>query len=210
MTSLPALAIEAVVDPLERAPVSVAVKLLVDALSVASGTPHSTTLRFRDSLGSIGRPSERTVVVASLLREIAVGDERLEDTEIRWRDQLKSLEHLGIQSTLICTIFRHVGSRENPGLVERIARLNLMAVRLSHATGVGVVDIDQAFGYPGGRLLQTDYRLGGRLAAQLAGHTIVENILGAGLDDVIPPDVLERAQKVQMGMLDGLRREITS
>ena len=200
MTALPALVIEAVVHELERPALARAGRQLVDALSTASGSRQSTTLRFRPSLAAISPSSERIVVVASLLREIEA-EEPLAETEARWRDQLLSLEKLGNASAFVCTVFRHVGSREQPSLVERILRLNLLAVQLSHATGVGVIDIDRIFGYFGGRLLQTDYRLVGEMATEMAGHTIVAGILASGLDDVIPPDVQERAQSVQAGML---------
>jgi hypothetical protein len=209
MTALPALQIEAVVHPVERPALVASARQLADALSTASGSPHPTTLRFSDSLASISRSSEHAVVVASLLKEIASLDESLAQTEARWRDQLLSLEKLDIVSAFVCTIFRHVGSREAPALIERIRRLNRLAVQLSHDTGVGVIDIDRIFGYFGARQLQTDYRLGGRLGVELAGHTIVAGILATGLDDVIPRDVQERAQKVQAGMLDRLSGEVT-
>jgi hypothetical protein len=208
MRALPALVIEAVVHELERPALQRAGRQLVDALSTASGSPQSTTLRFRPSLAAISPSSEHVVVVASLLREIEAAAP-LAETEALWRDQLLSLETLHIRSAFVCTVFRHVGSRERPSLVERIIRLNLLAVQLSHATGVGVIDIDRIFGYFGARLLQTDYRLGGKAATELAGHTIVASILASGLDDVIPPDVQERAQNVQAGMLHQLSKGIT-
>ena len=44
---------------------------------------------------------------------------------------------------------------------------------------------------------------------ELAGHTIIAGILAAGLDDILPPEVQERAQQVQTGMLDRLSAEAT-
>jgi len=202
MTALPELVIEAVVHELERPALQRAARQLVDALSTAGGSPQSATLRFRHSLAAITPSSEHPIVVASLLREIET-QEPLAQTEVRWRDQLLSLERLRIGS-FVCTVFRHVASSERPSLVERIIRLNLLAVQLSHATGAGVIDIDRIFSYFGGRLLQTDYRLGGRIATEMAAHTIVAGILAFGLDDIIPPDVQERAQKVQAGRLHQL------
>jgi hypothetical protein len=82
-----------------------------------------------------------------------------------------------------------------------------MVIELSHDTGAAVADIDRILGYFGARQLQTDYRLGGRLGSELAGHTIVASILAAGLDDIIAPDVQERAQSVRLAMLERLSGE---
>lgn len=208
MTALPELVIEAMVHELERPALARAGQQLVDALSIASGAQQSITMRFPTSLAAINPASDRVIVVASLLREIEMPGATLASTQARWQDQLLSLQKLGVASAFVCTIFRHVGSRDRPALVERILRLNLLAVQLSHATGVGVIDIDRIFGYFGGRLVRTDYRLGGKLAAELAGHAIVDSLLEAGLDDVIPPDVRERAKQVHAAVLGRLSREV--
>ena len=204
MISPPALAIGAVVHETERPALTAASRQLSESLSAASGSAYPIALRFGESLPAIERHPARTIVVASLLVEIPGRDEPLAQTEARWRDQLSSLK----EAPFLCTIFRHVAHRESPALIERIRRLNLMAVRLSHDTGAPVVDIDRIFGYFGARQLQTDYRLGGRLGAELAGHTIVASIFAGGLDDVVPTDVQERAQKAQLDMLERLSADV--
>lgn len=204
MTSLPQLTIEAVVHNAERPALLAASRQLADSVTTASGSPFSVALRFSEALPSSGVGTGRTVIVASLQVEIPGRDEPLDRTQARWREQLASLR----EPPLLCTIFRHVSGRESPALIERIRRLNMMAIGLSHDTGAAVVDIDRIFGYFGARQLQTDYRLGGRLGAELAGHAIVASIFASGLDDVIPPDVQERAQQTQVGMLDRLSAEV--
>ncbi len=80
---------------------------------------------------------------------------------------------------------------------ERIRRLNLFALELSHDTGVGIIDIDRALTHIGARQLGADYRLAGRIAAEVAAHTIVGSILLAGLDDAAAPEVLHGAAQFQ-------------
>jgi len=209
MTSPPPLVIEAVVHKLERPALVAASRQLEVSLSAATGGAFPIALSFGESLSSIAPRAGRAVVVTSLLLEIASKDELLRQTEARWRDQLMSLPEPSAASAFICTIFRHVADRENSATTERIRRLNLMAVQLSHDTGAGIIDIDRIFAYFGARLLQTDYRLGGAIAAELAGHTIVSEILSGGLDGFLSPSIQERAKKVQVGMLQRLSLEVS-
>ncbi|HZC15316.1 MAG TPA: hypothetical protein VE309_01000, partial [Caulobacteraceae bacterium] len=126
----------------------------------------------------------------------ADGDEPFAETEARLNARVADLAR-GAAPVLICTIFRHVAERRTPSgyrRLERIRRLDRLAAELSADLGVGVVDIDRAFAHIGGRLLASDYRLSGRLAAEVAGHTLVRSLLSLGLDDIIPPEVQERAK----------------
>lgn len=200
MTPPPPLAIEAFVHETERPALAAASRQLADALSAATGAAHSVALRFSETLPVVAFGGGRRVVVASMLVEIPGRDKSLDRAEARWRGQLAALK----DPPFLCTIFRYAGNRGSSAVVERIRRLNFMAIQLSHATGAPVVDIDRTFGYFGARQLQTDYRLGGRLASELAGHAIVASILAGGLDDVVPADAQERAQKVLLGMLERL------
>jgi hypothetical protein len=97
---------------------------------------------------------------------------------------------------MLLTVFRAVPERRTHKgqlLLERIRRLDRMALDLSHDLGVTVVDIDRAFADIGARVLATDYRLAGRVAAEAAGHSFALSLLSLGLDDIIPVDVQERA-----------------
>ena len=68
-----------------------------------------------------------------------------------------------------------------------------MAIRLSHALGVWVIDWDRALAHVGARALSCDYRLGGRLAAEVAGHQVAWALLSYGID-AAPPQAQERAK----------------
>ena len=66
--------------------------------------------------------------------------------------------------------------------------------------GATVVDIDRVLAHIGGRGAQCDYRLGGRIAAEVAGYAVAHSLLSVGLDDAIPVDIQERA-KLYLGEL---------
>jgi hypothetical protein len=104
------------------------------------------------------------------------------------------------------TVFRHVRDRAKDGgaahLVERIRRLNRMAVELSHELGIAVIEIDRAFAHIGGRALESDYSVTGPLAAEVSGHTTVWSLLSFGLDDIVDPGLQEKAK----ALLGGLSR----
>ena len=143
----------------------------------------------------------RSVVVLSLIQEVD-RDEPFSATETRLRARLTELVGSGAP-VLVCTVFRQVAERRTPegsGRLERIRRLNRLTAELSHDLGVTVVDIDRAFAHIGGRVLASDYRLGGRLAAEVAGHTLVWSLLSLGLDEVISPEVQERAMAFHGGL----------
>ena len=204
MSSPSLVTIEAIVHPAERPVLATASRELADYLSRASGIPYSVTLEFADALRTQGPPVERRAIrVASLLLEIPGRKEPLSETAARWRGWIATLAERDIVSTFVCTIFRHVAGRTDAAVVERIRRLNLMAMELSHDTGVNVVDLDRALASVGGRALRTDYRLGGAAAAKVAADAIVSGILKAGLDDFFPLETQERAKELQRGMIEG-------
>jgi hypothetical protein len=109
---------------------------------------------------------------------------------------------VGLQATgapvFVVNVFRHVAGRAGDGspspVLERIRRLDLMAVRLSRELGIGVVDIDRAFAHIGARALGSDYRMSGVLAAEVAGHTLAWSLLSFGLDDALDPELQEKAR----------------
>ncbi len=129
-----------------------------------------------------------------------------------WLRQLAALQQAGTGPVFLCTIFRHVPrsaalpEAERWARQERIRRLNLLAAELSQATGVGVIDLDRAFAHIGGGLLQTDFRLGGGIAARVGGDVIAGALLAEGLDDVVPVEVLQQAQEWRGGLPGLLRR----
>jgi hypothetical protein len=198
--------IEALVDPAERPGMVAAAEQLSECLGAADdGRAWPVRLNFLSPGEGLGDGPPPSVVIASLLSEVARPDEPIAETEVRWRAYLERLQASGAP-VLVRTVFRHLSGRPNAGAVSpllvRIRRLNLMAAHLSHVLGVGVIDIDRAFAHIGGKVLQTDYRLGGVLAAEVAGHTTAWSLLSFGLDEAVEPGLQERAKSV----LGGLQR----
>jgi hypothetical protein len=194
MSTLQPIVIQAAVDVRERPAVIAGAQQLAEALRVAAGVDWPVQLTLFDP-GRLGEPPAGSVAVLSLLAD-AEREEAFDDTQARWRDQAGALTARGIP-VLVLTVFRAVGDRGSVSgqrLLQRIRRLNRMALDLSHALGVNVVDVDRAFAHIGARILGTDYGLGGRLAAEVGGHTLTLCLLTLGLDDTIPPDVQERAR----------------
>jgi hypothetical protein len=89
---------------------------------------------------------------------------------------------------VVLTIFRHVDFGEdftmNQQRLVRIRRLNLIATELSRKFGVFVADIDRDLADIGGRVLGTDYRLGGAAALAAASHSLTACILINALDGI--------------------------
>jgi hypothetical protein len=193
--------IEAEADEPERPAILAGAQQLAEALAAATGAEWPVQLRFWAPGEAAATSTPGAVIVLSLLPEVA-RDEPFAETEARWRARLADLIK-GAAPVLICTVFRHVAERRTPEglrITERIRRLNRMAVELSHDFGVSVSDIDRAFAHIGGRTLQTDYRLNGRLAAEVAGHSLAWSLLSLGLDDVISPEVQDRARAFEGGL----------
>jgi hypothetical protein len=200
MSELGAINIEALVDPVEKPGLIAAAEQLSDHLGAAAqDSPWRVRLNFRPMGSAVPLAPTTSVAVVSLLPEAGRTGELISETEARWRSYLSLLKASGAP-VFVCTVFRHVADRDIPGVVspvlERIRRLNLMAADLSHDLDVAVIDIDRAFAHIGGRRLQTDYRLSGVMAAEVAGHTIAWSLLSSGLDDVVDPALQERAKAI--------------
>jgi hypothetical protein len=203
MSASAPIIIEAVVDALERPALAAAGVQLGECLQAASGNAWPIELRVCPSMAAFGAAGRPTVAIVSLLPELARNDEPIAQTAARWKALLALLAGV-VPTVLVCTIFRHVGRDDAPGeraahapLLERIRKLDLFAAELSHDTGVGVIDIDRICAHIGARALQSDYRLAGRIAAEVAAHTIVAGMFATALADAIAPAVLQRAQEYQ-------------
>lgn len=206
MSEIAPIVLEALIDDAERPALIVAAELLSESLGQASGGPAwPVRVGLRAPAAGLGADTGPTAVIVSLLPEVANLGEPIAETEARWRAYLDGLLAAGVP-VLVCTVFRHVAGRFAVGApspaVERIRRLNRMAIDLSHELGVGVIHIDRAFAHIGGRTLQTDYRLAGVLAAEVAGHAIAWSLLSFGLDEAVDPDLQEKAKT----FLGGLQR----
>ena len=201
MSALIPIMIEAEADEAERPAILAGAQQLAEALANATGADWPIQLRFWAPGEAAATSAAGAVLVLSLLPEVA-RDEPFAAAEARWRARLADLVK-GVAPVLICTVFRHVTERRTPEgsrIIERIRRLNRMAAELSHDFGVSVIDIDRAFAHIGGRTLQTDYRLNGRLAAEVAGQSLAWSLLSLGHDDVISPEVQDRARAFEGGL----------
>jgi hypothetical protein len=227
MSSVAPIVIDAVVSDSERPALIATAEQFGECLGAATGGEWPVSVRFRDSLASIDVRDRPTLVIASMLPDLA-GDEPLRAIAARWRDQLSSLAPMNLAAIFICTIFRRLAdpdtadsnrplskSPANPQSarsanrlsdaasdarrlrLERLLRLNLMAIELSHDTGAGVIDIDRLFAHLGAGPLATDHRLTGRVAAEVAAYAIVATIVSFGLDDIMSPQIQEQAMRSQ-------------
>ncbi len=201
MTSPAPIRIEAEVDPCEHPAVLAGAQQLAQALNAATGADWPIQLRYWDPGAAPATSEPGSVIVLSLLPDVD-RREPFAETEARWRARLALLAE-GTAPALICTVFRALADRWAPGgqqRIERIRRLDRMAADLSHDHGATIVDIDRAFAHIGGRVLKTDYRLNGRLAAEVAGHALVLCILSLALDEVVSAEVQDRARTFQGGL----------
>src|SRR5207302_7755388 len=113
-------------------------------------------------------PAQRAWVADHFLPEPAIA---LDAAAAHWRTICTALLQTGATHVFLCNIFRRVpeiahcyyGTRES--LQERIQRFNVLAAEVSQDTGAYVIDLDRALADIGGRVLQTDYRLGNAAAA---------------------------------------------
>jgi hypothetical protein len=204
MSGTAPISLEAIVDSAEQPGMIAAAEQLSEHLTAASdGAAWPVRLNFRPPGAQVPASPTPTAIIVSLAPEASRTDEPFAGTQARWRTYLEALQAAGAP-VFVCTVFRHVRERDKDGgaspVLERIRRLNMMAAELSHDLGVAVIDIDRAFAHIGGRILQTDYRQGGVLAAEVAGHTTVWSLLSFGLDEAIDPMVQEKAKTVLGGL----------
>jgi hypothetical protein len=142
-----------------------------------------------DFSGAATRPE---ICIISLLPE-AERPDAIDGVRQRLRERVSDTVAAGA-SVFLCTIFR--ACENDASKLERIRRLNLLAPDLSHDLDVGVIDFDRMLGDIGSQTLETDYRLDGAGAREVAAYTIVTALLRGGLDEHVPGDVLERARSI--------------
>jgi hypothetical protein len=196
--------IKAQVEPAEHSGLIAAAEQLSDCLNAASNTQTWKVRVQFYALGTNIDPSPpHSAIIVSLLPETKHVTESITETKARWLTYLGGLQSIG-PPVFVRTVFRHVRDRTEDGgatnLVERIRRLNRMAVELSHELGIAVIEIDRAFAHIGGRALESDYGLTGPLAAEVSGHTTVWSLLSFGLDDIVDPGLQEKAKELLGGL----------
>jgi len=195
------LLIEAVVADSEQHALVAASEQLSECLGAASGIPWPGELRFCATLDAIGKSDRPSMVIASLLPELGRAEEPVPSIVQRWHRELAPIL-AAVPYVFICTAFRHIATgggasgHDPSGMsIERLRRLNMAAIELSHDTGAFVIDIDAVLAHLGARSVSADFRLASAAAAEAAGYVIASSILGVGADDCIPPEIQERAKQ---------------
>lgn len=211
------ISVEAVVADAERPAVIAAGQQLHECLTEASGQTWQIAVRFCASAAAVASRQRPTLVILSLMPDLRRDDEAISQTEARWREALGALMPR-VPSVFLCTLFRHVpatatrdGLAACTALRERIRRLNLLAAELSHDTGALVLDIDRVFAHLGARALKTGYSLAGPRAAEAAGYTIASGVLAGALEELVPPDLRQRARQLRgepWGIAPYIRRRL--
>ncbi len=195
MSAPPAVRLEGAVDARERPLLVAAAQQLSEALISASGGDWPIELRFRKPDADLAAGAEGAVVLLSLLADVD-RDEPFAETEARWRARVEALSAAGATVVLL-TVFRHLPERSaavGGRRLQRIRRLNRLAIDLSHDFVATVADIDRAFAHIGARVLGTDFALGGPLAAEVGGHTVTLSLFFSALDAWVPIEIQERAR----------------
>lgn len=195
-----AIGIVAQVTESERRGIAVGADLLNRSLCSEQGSGQlDVTLTFVEPRLPVDYTPRADVHIVSLLPELTQA--------LGIADRITALQARGAL-VLLCTVFRHVPGRERSGSVNeplaRIRKLNLMAIALSHASGVRLIDVDRVLAHFGGAPLATDYRLGGAMAPGLVGHAMATAILSGGLDHLVDPLLQDRAKRCLGGLEQAL------
>ena len=200
MTLASGVLLRAFVSPAEAPIVKNAARRLEEWLTGAGAKVPAVGVEFVQSLGDLSRGDGPAVLIASMLPDL---DEALGDwpnAEARLTGAYQGLAERGGALAFLCTVFRHVpqelGEEARDALRLAIRRLDLLAIGVSHTTGLNLIDLDRALAHIGALALETDYRLGGMAARKAAGRAVAATILGAGLDEWIAPEVQERAAAI--------------
>jgi hypothetical protein len=199
MNAAHCIPILAVVTDNERAIVEAAAGHLAQALSQTSGAAWTCRCDFAPDLSAAVRATAGSVVITSLHVPLARLDMPWSDTEQDLRASYAALSEAG-DPIMICTILRHVEAAGDPEKADRIRlrlrRLNLLATELSREYGALVIDLDRILADIGARRLQTDYRLGGAAAVDVAGKAVALSVVANALDAFAPVDVQDAARGV--------------
>ena len=187
MTAGAGLRLRAFVGPTEAPAVEEAARQLTRSLQ-----GPAVSVQFVASLSELGEHAGPAVAIASLLPEVGAAVQDWPAAEARLTSEYQALAQAGAQTLFLCTVLRHapsdLGETATAALRLAIRRLDLLAVELSHATGLNIIDLDRALAHIGALTLRTDYRLAGVVAAETAGGVISATVLAAGLDDWTPPE----------------------
>jgi len=194
----PPLLLQAVMaTPQEQSVIRRAAERLADSLDVEGRRPWRFECVFLDSIDEVTEEAGAPILLTSLLSEVTRLEEPWDDVERRLRDRYIRLVRNPATHVYVFTVFRHIAPDQAAAhaatLRVRIRRLNLLAVRLSQALGVFLIDLDREFADVGGGALRTDYRLVGDLAVESAADLVAATVLATGLDGRVPFDAQDAA-----------------
>jgi hypothetical protein len=190
--------IVAVVTDAERPIIEAAASLLASAMNQTDGSwvcPCSFAQNL-DQPPGMARPS---VIVTSLLPQLMRLDTPWAEVEGELRSYYEALSN-GTAPVMICTILRHVPSGDDPKRADRIRRrvrkLNLLATELSRQYGAFIIDLDRVLADIGARHMDTDYRLGGVAAVDVASKAVALSIVVNALDSFASVEIQDAARAV--------------
>jgi hypothetical protein len=190
----------------ERGAVRAACRHVAQSLSQAAETAWTCDAAFVSDLEALGAESGAAILVSSLLPELEKIGEPWTAVEQRLRQAYAALAERGIP-VFVCTVLRHVDpgvGAEAGALRLRIRRLNLLAAEISRESGIFVIDLDRVLADIGARRLQTDYRLAGSAAAEMAGHFMAVTMVTNGIDALVPFEIQDAARAVLLANRPGI------
>ena len=207
--------IRALVHANERSAISTMARTLQQHLAQAAAEPAAVTCSFAESFSDLQKPHEPSIIITSLLLETDNYQGDWAELESRLRTRYAGLAEDATSIVFITTVFRHVSegdATQRELLRLRIRRLNRLAADLSREYGIMVIDLDRDLADIGGLRLQTDYRLGGEYAEQVAARSMARAIVSAGLDNHVPFElqipVQEALAKEQISFLAPAATEV--
>jgi hypothetical protein len=198
MSDKPYISIDAFVSENERAAVHFAANHITQALSRVTKAPWACDATVRVDMEAL-KTGDAAMIVTSLLPELEKLAEPWTEVEKRLRTTYAALGERGVP-VFICTILRHIGNDVDPEVAEaiivRLRKLNLLAAEISRETGAYVIDLDRLLADIGARRLQTDYRLAGNAAAEMAGHFMALTLLANAPEELVSFEVQNAAREI--------------
>jgi hypothetical protein len=199
----------------ERSAITTMARTLQEHLAQAAAEPAAVTCSFAESFSDLQKPHEPSIIITSLLLETDDYEEDWSEQEGRLRTRYAALAEDAASIVFVTTVFRHISegdAAQRETLRLRIRRLNRLAADLSREYGIMVIDLDRDLADIGGRRLQTDYRLGGEYAEQMAARSMARAIVSAGLDNHVPFELQiplqEALAKEQISFLPPVATEV--
>jgi hypothetical protein len=200
------LSIAGFVTENERAAVRAACRHVAASLSQAAETPWTCEAAFVSDLEALRSESGAAILITSLLPELERVREAWPEAEQRLHKAYAALAERDIP-VFVCTVLRHIDSgvgAEAAALRLRLRKLNLLAAEISRESGIFVIDLDRVLADVGARRLQTDYRLAGNAAAEMAGHFTAVTLVTNGIDALVPFEIQDAARALLLANRPGI------